>query len=207
MTVYYSTRIFANIGLSDFLSQLLAAVMNTGFAMGTYLTPGTIEKFGRRPIMMSTAFVCGVSIMMFTIMISLPNGNLATQWVAVAFVCIYNFSYGYGWASYSSWFPTPLTTADVGRSGWMSLAVRARDRTIALQTYQWRCRVARRVAVLVHLRVCRWHRHRKNWLENMGLAGSGLFRGDTIRLLYVPRGKRISTLEPGLLSSTDTYTD
>lgn len=39
MLVYYSTRIFANIGLSDFLSQLLAAVMNTMFAIGTWPLP------------------------------------------------------------------------------------------------------------------------------------------------------------------------
>ncbi|PMD54417.1 putative sugar transporter STL1 [Hyaloscypha bicolor E] len=97
MLVYYSTRIFANIGLSPFLSQLLAAVMNTIFAIGTYFTPGTIERFGRRQIMLWTAFGCGVSIMIFTIMIGLPNQTPATQWTAVAFVILYNLFYGYGW--------------------------------------------------------------------------------------------------------------
>jgi MFS family permease len=97
MLVYYSTRIFANIGLSPFLSQLLAAVMNTIFAIGTYFTPGTIERFGRRQIMLWTALGCGVSIMVFTIMIGLPNQTPATQWTAVAFVILYNLFYGYGW--------------------------------------------------------------------------------------------------------------
>jgi MFS family permease len=97
MLVYYSTRIFANIGLSDFLSQLLAAVMNTGFAIGTYFLPPTIERFGRRPIMLWTALVCFISILLFTIMIALPNPSLATQWTAVAFVIVYNFAFGYGW--------------------------------------------------------------------------------------------------------------
>lgn len=97
MLVYYSTRIFANIGYSDFLSQLLAAVMNTGFWLGTVPLPSTIEKFGRRPIMMWTALICGISILLFTILIALPNPNLATQWAAVASVIVYNFSFGYGW--------------------------------------------------------------------------------------------------------------
>lgn len=97
MLVYYSTRIFANIGLSPFLSQLLAAVMNTIFAIGTYFTPGTIEKFGRRKIMLWTALGCGVSILIFTVMIGLPNQTPATQWTAVAFVILYNLFYGYGW--------------------------------------------------------------------------------------------------------------
>jgi len=71
--------------------------MNTMFAIGTYFLPSTIERFGRRPIMLWTALGCAISIMIFTIMISLEHPTLATQWTAVAFVIIYNFLFGYGW--------------------------------------------------------------------------------------------------------------
>ncbi|KAH8801794.1 hypothetical protein F5884DRAFT_862482 [Xylogone sp. PMI_703] len=121
LLVYYSTRIFANIGYSDFLSQLLAAVMNTGFAIGTYPLPWTIERFGRRPIMIWCAVGCFVSMMIFTIMISLKNPTIATSWTAVAFVIIYNFVYGYGWTGGKT-----LEEIDVlfskpryAQSGWM----------------------------------------------------------------------------------------
>jgi MFS family permease len=97
MLVYYSTRIFANIGLSPFLSQLLAAVMNTGFAIGTYGLPSTIEKFGRRAIMIWTATICAFCMLVFVVMIGLPNQIFATQWTAVAFVIIFNVVFGYGW--------------------------------------------------------------------------------------------------------------
>jgi MFS family permease len=97
MLVYYSTRIFANIGYSEFLSQLLAAVMNTMFAVGTLPTIWTIEKYGRRSIMIWTAGVCAGSMLLFIIMIALPHPTLATQWTAVASVIIFNFSFGYGW--------------------------------------------------------------------------------------------------------------
>ena len=114
MLVYFSTRIFANTGLTSFMSQLLAAVMNTFFAIGTYckprqplsvkhtltlpsVTPGTIEKFGRRAIMLWSAVVLGISMLIFTVMIALPNPTLATQWTAIAFVIIYNLAFGYGW--------------------------------------------------------------------------------------------------------------
>lgn len=114
MLVYFSTRIFANIGLTSFMSQLLAAVMNTCFAIGTYceshrllssqhmltwssVTPGTIETFGRRAIMLWSAVVLGVSMLIFTVMIALPNPTLATQWTAIAFIIIYNLAFGYGW--------------------------------------------------------------------------------------------------------------
>ncbi|KIW61331.1 hypothetical protein PV05_01463 [Exophiala xenobiotica] len=97
LSVYYSTVIFSQVGLSPFLSQLLAAVMNTGFAAGTYFLPSTIERFGRRGVMIWSAVVLTICMLIFVIMIGLPNPTLATQWVAVAVVIVYNFVFGYGW--------------------------------------------------------------------------------------------------------------
>ncbi|RFU34871.1 hypothetical protein B7463_g1442, partial [Scytalidium lignicola] len=97
MLVYYATIIFSNVGLSDFLSSVLAAVLMTIFAAGTYFTPSTIERIGRRPIMLWTAVVCTICITIFTILIALPNQSKATQWTAIAFLLVYIFSLGYGW--------------------------------------------------------------------------------------------------------------
>lgn len=36
-------------------------------------------------------------MLIFTIMIALPNPTLATQWTAIGFIIIYNFAFGYGW--------------------------------------------------------------------------------------------------------------
>jgi len=94
LSVYYSTVIFSQVGLSPFLSQLLAAVMNTGFAAGTYFLPSTIERFGRRGVMIWSAVVLTICMLIFVIMIGLPNPTLATQWVAVAVVIVYNFVFG-----------------------------------------------------------------------------------------------------------------
>jgi Na+/melibiose symporter-like transporter len=97
LSVYYSTVIFAQVGLSPFLAQLLAAVMNTGFAAGTYFLPFTIERFGRRKVLIWSAFVLTICMIIFVAMIGLPNPTLATQWTAVAAVIVYNFAFGYGW--------------------------------------------------------------------------------------------------------------
>jgi len=97
LSVYYSTVIFSKVGLSDFLSQLLAAVMNTGFAAGTWFLPMTIERIGRRSILIWSAAVLTTCMLIFVIMIGLPHPTLATQWTAVAFVIVYNFVFGYGW--------------------------------------------------------------------------------------------------------------
>ena len=82
--VYYSTIIFSQVGVSPFLSQLLAAVMNTVFAMGTWFTPSTIERMGRRPIMLWSGGACTILMAIFIAMLGVPNQTLATQWTAVS---------------------------------------------------------------------------------------------------------------------------
>ncbi|KAM5343677.1 hypothetical protein ACJ41O_012214 [Fusarium nematophilum] len=97
LSVYYSTVIFAQVGLSPFMAQLLAAIMNTVFAMGAVPLVWTVEKFGRRSILMWSAVALTVCMVIFTAMIGLPNRTLATQWTAVAAIFVYNTVFGYGW--------------------------------------------------------------------------------------------------------------
>jgi len=47
--------------------------------------------------MIWTAVVCSVCMLIFVVCIALPNPTLATNWTAVSFVIIFNFSFGYGW--------------------------------------------------------------------------------------------------------------
>jgi MFS family permease len=77
--------------------------MNTVFAAGTFFLPSTIERWGRRPILMWTAFGCFICMLIFVIMIGLPHKNNGTQWTAVAFIIIYNLLFGYGWIGIRKW--------------------------------------------------------------------------------------------------------
>lgn len=95
--MYYSTVIFAQVGLSPFMAQLLAAIMNTFFAAGTVPLVYTIEKFGRRNILMYSAIALTVCMAIFVAMIGLENRTDATQWTAVGAIFIYNIVFGYGW--------------------------------------------------------------------------------------------------------------
>ncbi|CAN9172310.1 unnamed protein product [Alternaria alternata] len=97
LSVYYSAVIFKNVGLSDFLAQLLSAVMNTMFALGTYLLPATIERFGRQSIMLWSALVLALLMTVFVALIGLPKPTLGTQWGAAAIICVWNMVFGYGW--------------------------------------------------------------------------------------------------------------
>lgn len=79
------------------LAQLLAAVMNTLFAAGTVPLVFTIERVGRRGVLLYSAIALTVCLSVFVAMIGLPDQTLATQWVAVAAIIVYNAVFGYGW--------------------------------------------------------------------------------------------------------------
>ncbi|KAJ5683450.1 Major facilitator superfamily domain general substrate transporter [Penicillium macrosclerotiorum] len=97
IAVYYSVTIFSQIDLSSTMSQLLAAVINTCFALGSTLLPATIERFGRRNILIYSASGLTICLAVFVGMIGSPHPTLATQWTAVASIIVYNFIFGYGW--------------------------------------------------------------------------------------------------------------
>jgi hypothetical protein len=71
--------------------------MNTLFALGTVFLPFTIERFGRRNIMMYSAIGLTICMAIFVGMISQSAPTIGMQWTAVAFVIVYNFIFGYGW--------------------------------------------------------------------------------------------------------------
>ena len=97
MLVYFSVTIFKSLGYGLLLSSILAAVMNTVFALACYPPIWYIEKLGRRPMMFWTSIGCGICMLVYIIMTTLPNQNTATGWVAVASVLIYNIVFGFGW--------------------------------------------------------------------------------------------------------------
>lgn len=68
------------------------------FFIGTIPLYFTIERFGRRPIMLGGTIVETIMMLLFMIMIALPNQTSATQWTAVAFICVFICTFGYSTA-------------------------------------------------------------------------------------------------------------
>lgn len=95
--MYYSTTILRSVGVSERLSQILAAVMNMGFATGTFFTIWTIERFGRRKILIGSACVLTLCLLVFVVLQGVPNPSTGRQWGSVAMLIVYNFFFGYGW--------------------------------------------------------------------------------------------------------------
>lgn len=94
--VYFTTVLLGNVGLSTFLQQLLAAVVNTVFAIGTWITPFIIERVGRKKTMFWTAVACTIDMALFIGMEGAPQSE-GVEWAAVAFVIVFVFLIGVGW--------------------------------------------------------------------------------------------------------------
>lgn len=73
--------------------------MSTLLALGSLVLPPTIERFGRRTILMGAATGLATCLAIFIAMIGLPEDRKTkgTQWTAVVVIIIYNFFYGYGY--------------------------------------------------------------------------------------------------------------
>lgn len=108
MLVYFGTTILKNVGLSPFYQQLLAAVQNTAFWMGTWPLFWTLERWGRRPIIFWSSVACTIAMAVFVAMLGVPHQTLATQWTAVTFVIIFVIIFGYGWIA------IPWLVSDIG---------------------------------------------------------------------------------------------
>lgn len=95
--VYYMTRIFSEVGLSDFTASLIAAVSLTVQWMGSWVCIPTIERLGRRRIMLLTASVETCCMLVFVVLNMIENKTDATRWAAAMILFPYLFFYGWGW--------------------------------------------------------------------------------------------------------------
>ncbi|KAK0964457.1 hypothetical protein LTR91_012096 [Friedmanniomyces endolithicus] len=99
MLVYFSTQIFSNLGYDAHLSGVLAGVLNTVFAIASYPPIWLIERIGRRALMFWGAIACGVCMLVYVILTTLPadKATAGTNWAAVVFIILYEVVFAIGW--------------------------------------------------------------------------------------------------------------
>ncbi|KAF2149098.1 putative sugar transporter STL1 [Myriangium duriaei CBS 260.36] len=99
MLVYFSTTIFSNLHYSTLLSGVLAGVLNTAFAIASYPPIYYIEKVGRRAMMIWSALGCGVCMLVYVVLTTLPpeKTTVGTNWAAAAIIILYEIVFAFGW--------------------------------------------------------------------------------------------------------------
>lgn len=93
---YYAATIFQNqLGLSGFLSRLLAACNGTEYYLASWVAIFTVEKLGRRTLMLIGSAGQTVSMAVLAGVLSYPTTQNAI--VGVVFLFVFNTFFAFGW--------------------------------------------------------------------------------------------------------------
>ncbi|KAJ4363028.1 hypothetical protein N0V83_010146 [Neocucurbitaria cava] len=95
LIAYYSSVILARIAKPSLVS-LLSGVLNIFFALGCVPLYFTIERVGRRSVLLYGALTMTLLITIFTILVAL-NTNEAFRWAAIGIIFLFLFVFGYAW--------------------------------------------------------------------------------------------------------------
>jgi sugar porter (SP) family MFS transporter len=108
LITYYAATIYENsIGLSGFLSRILAACNGTEYFLASWLPVFIIEKAGRRPLMLVGAAGMSVSMVVLAICTSFA-GETKPGIVAAVFLFVFNTFFAWGWLGMTWLYPAEI---------------------------------------------------------------------------------------------------
>ncbi|KIV96847.1 hypothetical protein PV10_00664 [Exophiala mesophila] len=107
LITYYAATIYeTNIGLSPFISRILAACNGTEYFLASWIPVFIIEKVGRRKLMIFGAAGMSFSMVMLAAMTSI--GGTGPGIVAAAFLFIFNTFFAIGWLGMTWLYPAEV---------------------------------------------------------------------------------------------------
>ncbi|KAF2101344.1 general substrate transporter [Rhizodiscina lignyota] len=149
VTSYYMSYIFINaLHISETLSRILAAAGSVDYLIFSFLAYFVIERFGRRRVMMTSAFACSMCWMVIAIALARSDAG-GDQYklgiVAVSFFFAFFASFAMGVLGVPWLYPTEIN----------ALEVRAKGASLAMAT-NWICNYAVVQATLPGVQNLRW---------------------------------------------------
>ena len=96
LLAYYSSIILQSTGAKPSLISLLAGVLNIFFALGCYPLYFTIERVGRRSVLLYGACVMSVLMGVFMVL-QLVEQTTAIGWASIGIIFVFLFVFGYAW--------------------------------------------------------------------------------------------------------------
>ncbi|WPG99444.1 Hypothetical protein R9X50_00225800 [Acrodontium crateriforme] len=116
---YYNTTFFNQVGiLNPFLISMITTVVNV---VSTPISFYTIERFGRRPLLIWGALTMCMCEFVVAIVGTVKPDSQTANWVLIVFVCIYVFIFAMSWGP-SAWvvvgeiFQLPIRAKGVAMS-------------------------------------------------------------------------------------------
>ncbi|KAF1970344.1 general substrate transporter [Bimuria novae-zelandiae CBS 107.79] len=123
--IYYSPSLFKTLGQDYEMQLLLSGIINCTQLVGVATSLWTMDRFGRRPLLLVGAALMSVSHLIIAVLVGKFGDQWSSYktegWVAVAFLFFYMFSFGatWGpvpWAMPSEIFPSSLRAKGVALS-------------------------------------------------------------------------------------------
>lgn len=107
LITYYAATIYEQqIGLSGLLSRILAACNGTEYFLASWIPVFTIEKIGRRPLMLFGAV--GMSLSMVVLAITTSFNKTAPGIVAAVLLFVFNTFFAIGWLGMTWLYPSEI---------------------------------------------------------------------------------------------------
>ena len=91
----YASVILAGVGAKSSLVAVLSGVLTIFFAAGCVPLYFTIERVGRRAVLMYGAMAMSVLILIFTILQAASDGHSGIQWASIGVIFVFLFTMGY----------------------------------------------------------------------------------------------------------------
>ncbi|KAB8343146.1 hypothetical protein FH972_022737 [Carpinus fangiana] len=123
--IYYSPTLFASMGQEYEMQLVLSGVLNVTQLVGVTSSIWTMDRFGRKPLLLWGAAFMFISHFIISILVGLYSDNWPAHrtagWVSVAFLFIYMLAFGASWgpvpwAYPAEVFPSSLRAKGVGMS-------------------------------------------------------------------------------------------
>jgi len=107
LITYYAATIYQNeIGLSGFISRILAAANGTEYFLASWFAVFTVEKIGRRKLMLFGAVGMSGSMVILAIMTEIGGSKCGI--VAATFLFIFNTFFAVGWLGMTWLYPAEI---------------------------------------------------------------------------------------------------
>ena len=107
--IYYSPTLFSTMGLDYSMTLIMSGVLNVTQLIGVITSLWSMDRFGRRPLLLWGSFFMTISHFIIAILVGKFSSDWphhrAAGWVSVAFLLFYMLSFG------SSWGPVPCKTS------------------------------------------------------------------------------------------------
>lgn len=136
---YYAATLFVRIGLSNFMSRLLAALNGTEYFVASWIAIFTIEKFGRRKLMLFGAVGMSGSMIVLAATSKYSDVNKSAGIAAAVFLFVFNSFFAVGWLGMTWLYPAEVTPLSI-RAPANAISTTANwIFNVCLGLPQWRC--------------------------------------------------------------------